>query len=141
VKATHPLTMHRIAIITAALQAGPLCAHDLAPKVFLCFEQTRRYLQFMHGQGLVRIAKWPVRRTPRATCVAAYAFGGGIDAKKPEPLTGKQRQARAKAKLRGDGLRYEVHKARCRARKLKPIRDPLVAAMFGAPAVEVRDGR
>ncbi|KQQ40444.1 hypothetical protein ASF61_06735 [Duganella sp. Leaf126] len=131
-KADHPLTARRIAAITAALQAGPLCAHDLAPKVFLCFEQARRYLQFMQAQGLAHIAKWPLRCTPRATRVAAYALGGGADAKKPARRTGQQRQARAKAKLRADAERYEFHLAKCRARKRKAARDPLVAAMFGS---------
>jgi hypothetical protein len=73
--ANNTLTKYRMEQITAALEAGPLCAHDLAPKVFICFEQARRYLQFMHGLGLTHIAKWPLRRTPRATRVAAYALG------------------------------------------------------------------
>ena len=130
-KADHPLTTHRIAAISAALQDGPLSAHDLAPKVFLCFEQARRYLRFMHAQGLVHIAKWPLRCTPRATRVAAYAMGAGADARKPKRRTGQQRQARAKAKLRADAERFEFHLAKCKARKHKTARDPLVAAMFG----------
>lgn len=130
-KSDHPLTAHRIAAITAALQDRPMCAHDLAPKVFLCFEQARRYLRFMHAQGLLHIAKWPLRCTPRATRVAAYALGAGVDAKKPKRRTGQQRQARAKAKLRADPERFEFHLAKCRARKRKPARDPLVTAMFG----------
>ena len=130
-KADHPLTAHRIATISAALRTGPLCAHDLAPKVFICFEQASRYLKFMHSLDLVHIAKWPLRCTPRATRVAAYAMGAGTDAKKPKRRTGQQRQARAKAKLRADAERFEFHLAKCRARKRKPARDPLVTAMFG----------
>jgi hypothetical protein len=135
------MTAHRIAAISAALQDGPLCAHDLAPKVFLSFEQARRYLRFMKEQGLAHIAKWPLRRTPRATRVAAYALGSGEDAKKPARLNGQKRQARCKAKLRADAERFEFHKAKRRALKRKPARDPLVAAMYGAaPAQEARHG-
>lgn len=140
-KADHPLTAYRIAAITAVLQDGPLCAHDLAPKVFLCFEQTRRYLQFMHDLGLTHIAKWPMRRTPRATRVSAYALGAGVDAKMPARLTGAQKQARSLNKARQDGDRYALIRAKDRARKRKPARDSLVAAMFGAaPKKEVTHG-
>ena len=139
-KADHPLTAHRIAAITAVLQDGPLCAHDVAPKIFLCYGHTWRVLKFMHTLGLVHIAKWPLRCTPRATRVAAYAVGAGVDAKKPKRRTGQQRQARAKAKLRADAERFEFHLAKCRARKRKPARDPLVAAMFGIVVTEVAHG-
>lgn len=132
--AANSLTKYRMEQIAAALQAGPMCAHDLAPKVFLCFEQARRYLQFMHGQGQVHIAKWTLRRTPRATRVAAYAAGPGQDAPRPEALTNAQRQRRSIHSARQDGNRYALIRAKDRARKLKPTRDPLITAMFGAPA-------
>ena len=134
------LTKYRMEQIAAALAAGPLCAHDLAPRVLLCFEQARRYLQFMRGQGLVHISKWPLRRTPRATRVAAYALGTGKDAPRPEPLTQAQRQKRSTHKARQDGNRYALIRAKDRARKRKPVRDPLVAAMFGAPATRTTEG-
>lgn len=138
--ADHPLTKYRMDAIAAALQAGPLCAHALAPKVFLCFEQARRYLQFMHSQGLVHVAKWPLRRTPRATRVAAYAIGAGKDVPQPKPRTQSQRQARYKSKLRADPERLDVQMAKNRAAKRKPRRDPLITAMFGAPARATTEG-
>lgn len=132
--ADHTLTKYRMGLIAAALADGPLSAHDLAPRVFLCFEQARRYLQFMHGQDLVHVARWPLRRTPRATRVAAYALGPGRDVPKPAALTGPQKQARSRHKARQDGDRYALIRAKDRARKRKPVRDPLITAMFGAPA-------
>ena len=131
---SNSLTTYRVGLIEAALADVPLCAHDLAPKVFLCFEQARRYLQFMHGEGLVHVAKWPLRRTPRATRVAAFALGPGKDAPQPLPLTRAQRQKRSTHKARQDGDRYALIRAKDRARKRKPRRDPLITAMFGAPA-------
>lgn len=138
--ADNSLTKYRLEQIAAALQAGPLCAHDLAPKAFLCFEQTRRYLQFMHGEGLVHIEKWPIRRTPRETRVAAYELGPGKDAPKPKRLTPQKRQARYKARIRADGDRLDVFLSKNRAAKRKPRRDPLITAMFGAPAARTTEG-
>lgn len=141
-KTDHPLTAYRIAAITAALQAGPLCAHDLAPKVFLCYGHLLRVLKHMHQQGMVHVVKWPLRCTARSTRVAAYAAGAGKDAKRPAALTGPQKQARSMHKARQDGDRYALIRAKDRARKRKLKRDPLVAAMFGAPVQgEVRHGR
>jgi hypothetical protein len=135
-KVDHTLTAYRFGLVIAALQAGPLSAHDLAPKIFLCYGHAWRVLKLMHQQGLVHIAKWPLRRTNRCTRVAAYAAGPGKDAKKPAALTGPQKQARCRHKARQDGDRYALIRAKDRARKRKPARDPLVAAMFGALAAQ-----
>lgn len=140
-KADHTLTAYRIGLTIAALQAGPLSAHDLAPKIYLCYGHAWRVLRLMHQQGLVHIAKWPLRRTPRCTRVAAYAAGPGKDAKKPPALTGPQKQARSINKARQNGDRYALIRAKDRARKRKLVRDPMVAAMFGAaPTREVTHG-
>jgi len=141
-KSDNPLTAHRIRLIMSALAACPLCAHDLAPKVFLCYAQAWRYLKELHDLGQVHIAKWALRRTEsRVYHVACYAAGPGRDAKQPPRLTSAQRQARSRAKIRADDDRYDLFKAKNRASKRKPARDPLVAAMFGAPAQqEARDG-
>jgi hypothetical protein len=121
-------------LVAAALADGPLCAHDLAPKVFLCYGHAWRLVKGMHELGMVHIAKWPLRRMPRATRVAAYALGAGKDAPKPKRLTQAQRQTRYKSKLRADADRLDIQLSKDRARKLKPTRDPLVAAMYGSAA-------
>ena len=129
---THPMTMRRTAAITAALRDQALTIRDLAPLVFLSVEQTRRYLVQMHLDGTVRIARWAVQATGRETRLPAYRAGAGRDAPRPAVLTSAQRQVKHMARVRRDEDRYEMHKARNRARKLKTSRDPLVAALFGA---------
>jgi hypothetical protein len=139
-KSDNTLTAYRMELVAAALAGGPLCVHDLAPNIFLCYGQAWRLIKDMHEQGMVHIAKWPLRRTPRATRVAAYAFGAGKDAPKPKRLTSAQRQARYKSKLRADPERLDIHLSKGRARKRKPTRDPLIAAMYGAPTVRATEG-
>lgn len=133
---THPMTMRRTAAITAALRDQALTIRDLAPLVFLSVEQTRRYLVQMHLDGTVRIARWAVQATGRETRLPAYRAGAGRDAPRPAVLTSTQRQIKHMARVRRDEDRYELHKARNRARKLKTSRDPLVAALFGAARVQ-----
>lgn len=133
---THPMTMRRTAAIAAALRDQVLTTRDLAPLVFLSVEQTRRYLVQMHIDGAVRIARWTVQATGRETRLPAYRAGSGRDAPRPAALTSTQRQIKHMARVRRDEDRYELHKARNRARKLKIVRDPLVTALFGAARVQ-----
>lgn len=138
-KIDHPMSARRVAAITAVLASQSLTARELAPRVFLSVEQTRRYLVQMHIDGVVRIARWAVQATGRETRLPAYRAGAGRDAPRPAVLTSTQRQIKHMARVRRDEDRYELHKARNRARKLKKVRDPLVAALFGAArAQEVR---
>lgn len=131
-KIDHPMSARRVAAITAVLASQALTARDLAPLVFLSIEQTRRYLVQMHLDGNVRIARWAVQTTGRETRLPAYRAGAGRDAPRPAVLTSAQRQIKHMARVRRDEDRYDLHKARNRARKLKKARDPLVAALFGA---------
>ena len=131
-KIDHPMSARRVAAITAVLASQALTARELAPRVFLSAEQTRRYLVQMHHDGAVRIARWAVQATGRETRLPAYRAGDGRDAPRPAVLTSAQRQIKHMARVRRDEDRYELHKARNRARKLKSVRDPLVAALFGA---------
>ncbi len=131
-KIDHPMSARRVAAITAVLVSQALTARELAPLVFLSVEQTRRYLVQMHLDGTVRIARWAVQATGRETRLPAYRAGPGHDAPRPAVLTSAQRQIKHMARVRRDEDRYELHKARNRARKLKTARDPLVAALFGA---------
>ena len=135
-KIDHPMSARRVAAITAALASQALTARDLAPLVFLSIEQTRRYLVQMHLDGDVRIARWAVQTTGRETRLPAYRAGAGRDAPRPAVLTSAQRQINHMARVRRDEDRHELHKARNRARKLKKVRDPLVAALFGAPRAQ-----
>ena len=124
-KIDHPMSVRRVAAITAVLASQALTARDLAPLVFLSIEQP-------HRAGTVRIARWAVQAIGRETRLPAYKAGAGRDAPRPAVLTSAQRQIKHMARVRRDEDRYELHKARNRARKLKKVRDPLVSALFGA---------
>lgn len=138
-KTEHPMTVRRTAAITAVLRDQALTIRDLAARVFLEYEQTRRYVAHLHAHGTVHIARWTVQATGRETRLPVYKLGAGRDAPRPARLTGTQRQANHILRIRDDADLYDRHKARSRARKLKPGRDPLVAALFGA--ARVREAR
>ncbi|MGK5049503.1 hypothetical protein ACQ4WP_26945 [Janthinobacterium sp. GB4P2] len=133
---THPMTVRRTAAITAALRDQALTIRDLAARVFLEYEQTRRYVAHLHADGTVHIARWTVQTAGRETRLAVYKLGAGRDAPRPARLTGTQRQANHILRIRDDADLYDRHKARSRARKLKPARDPMVSALFGAARVQ-----
>lgn len=134
----HPMSERRVAAIITVLCDQALTVRDLAVQVFLSPEQARRYVVQLHASGVLRIARWATQSSGRATRLPVYAYkdGAGRDAKRPAQLSGAQRQARHIARVRSDADRYDTHKARNRARKLKPARDPLVAAMFGAAGAQ-----
>jgi len=135
VKADHPLTERRITAITAALLNGPLSVRSLAPRVYLCHEQVTRYLRLLHAAKQISIASWRREEASNGRYVPLYRVGGGKDKSKPRNLTSAQKQRRSIARARQDGDRYDLIRAKDRARKRKPIRDPLVAAVFGARTV------
>lgn len=96
----------------------------------------------LHAAGEIHISRWlPHPRGGRA--MAVYALGSRPDAVcKLKTLTKRQIRLRYEAKAKADG-RYDVVRARMRNRywtkKAATQGDPLVAAMFGAPAArEVR---
>lgn len=127
----NPLTAYRITQITEALYGRTLTADDIAPIIGVCRAHASRYLAALHAAGAVYVAAWPTRQCGRATRIPAYRLGKRKDAVRPPKLTGKERQAAFKARVRADADRYEHHKAVNRARKRPVMRDPLVAAMFG----------
>lgn len=138
-KPEHPLTVRRIKAISDVLRKEALTLSEVSARVHLSLEYTRRYLRHLHGAGVVRIAAWREARTTRITRVPAYRVGKAADAPKPAKLTPAQRTAGYRARVRSDAERLDVYLAKARAQKRKPARDPLVAAMFGAPAA--REGR
>lgn len=138
-KLDHPMSARRVAAITEVLRGQALTVRDLAAKVFLCHEQVRRYVVELHAAGAVRIVRWSVQKEGRETRIPVFRLGAGPDAPRPQRLTGAQRQAAQMARIRANTERYDLHKARNRARKMKVARDPLVGALFGAVGVrEVR---
>jgi len=76
--------------------------------------------------GTVHIQEW--RRSGRIL-VAVYRYGIGTDAVRPPPLTPMERLRRHRARETLDDKAFRL--ARERGKRLKPRRDPLVAALFG----------
>lgn len=137
----NPLTSYRINQIFEALHGRALTVDEIAPIIGVCRTQASRYLAALHDAGAVYVAAWPTRQSGRATRIAAYRLGKCKDAARPPKLSGQQRQAAFKARLRADVDLYERHKAVSRNRKRPVMRDPLVAAMFGpGAAAEVQHG-
>lgn len=133
-KPDHPLTERRIAAIMEALRGPALTLPEVAERVHLCLEYTRRYLRHLHAVRIVYIAAWREARTTRITRIPAYRVGAMKEAPKPAKLTSAQRTAGYRARVRSDAERLDLYLAKARAQRRKPVRDPLVAAMFGAPA-------
>lgn len=128
------LTAYRINLIVEALHGRALTTDEIAPMINLCRDQTVRYMQLLHKSGAVYISAWPARTVGRATRLPAYRLGSRSDAPKPARMSGAERQAAYKARIFADVDRHERFKAVNVARRRKPVRDPLVAAMFGATA-------
>jgi|GEM_PF-4958780 len=114
---THPLAARRIAMILAALEAGPLTVHALSVKVSLHYDRTREYVFDLAAQHLVHIKAWKPLPTGRQHPVAVYVLGAGKDAKKPKRMTGAQRQAAMRKRIFADQERRELYLARGRAMK------------------------
>lgn len=128
------LTAYRVTQIIEALHGRALTVEQLASAIGLCRTQAGRYAQELHAAGTIHIAKWTIQVSGRATRLPVYAAGAGRDKPRPAVLTPAQRQAAYKARLRRDVDRAQLARAKDRARKRKPVRDPLVVAMFGAGA-------
>jgi hypothetical protein len=58
-----------------------------------------------------------------------FSAGIGVDAPKPPRTTDKERQQRKRASETQEDK--EFRQARERAKKIKPRRDPMIAAFFG----------
>lgn len=139
-KPSHPLTERRIAVIKDVLRDRALTLPEVAGRIHLHLECTRRYLRHLHEAHVIYVAGWREARTTRLTRIPAYRIGAKKDTAKPAKLTAAQRTAGYRARVRSDADRLDLYLAKARAQKRKPARDPMVAALFGAaPAREVRN--
>jgi hypothetical protein len=119
----------RMTIIRKAVARKAMTIAEIA-EYHLSYRQTRRYVSHLHHAGLLHIVDWPLRGDARQTPTAAYRGGAGIDAMH-KPMTNAERQAAHIARVRADMDAYDRYRARDRARKSKPVVDPLLAALFG----------
>ena len=84
------------------------------------------YIEGARRDGIkIRISAWEPNSPGSPSPV--YKLGARADAKKPERMSQAERQRRRREK---EGVAHAEAMAK-RAKRLKPRRDPLVAALFG----------
>jgi hypothetical protein len=81
----------------------------------------------MRRKGLIYRSGW--RRQPDGIA-ALFRAGIGVDAPKPPTATGAERVRRMRAKETQEDK--EFRQAREKAKSIKPRRDPMIAAFYGA---------
>lgn len=128
---TNTLTIHRLQVIKDALGREPLTLPQVAVRVHLSLEATRKYLRYMHKERMIRIAAWPEVDTARLMRVPAYILGRAPDEARPRRLTPAECTEAWRNRIRSDPERLDLYKAKQRAQSRKPARDELVAAFFG----------
>jgi hypothetical protein len=108
------------------LQRTGCTAPELAAKVYCTERSAQQMIKRLQLAGTVHIQEW---RRSGNVLVAVYRYGIGTDAVKPPPLTPMERLRRHRARETLDNKAFRL--ARERGHRLKPRRDPLVAALFG----------
>jgi transcription initiation factor IIE alpha subunit len=116
----------RLPKVIDALQMKGMTAPELALKVFCTERSAQQMINKLREAGNVHIQTW---RKSKNVWVAVYRYGIGSDAAKPKPLTAYERIVRHREKESLDDKAFRL--ARERGKRLKPRRDPLVAALFG----------
>ena len=116
----------RLPKVISILQRTGCTAPELAAKVYCTERSAQQMIKRLQLDGTVHIQEW--RRTGNVL-VAVYRYGIGTDAVKPPPLTPMERLRRYRARETLDDKAFRL--ARERGKRLKPRRDPLVAALFG----------
>jgi hypothetical protein len=82
----------------------------------------------LREQKKVYIVSWT--RTPEGKKdhpLAVYRWGNGKDKRRPREKSSAQRQRETRARMVEDDLAHEAHKARRRAKRIKPYRDWMAA--------------
>lgn len=115
--------------ILAHLKAhGAMPARDIAAALGFTPTWTQQVIaDSLHGSGAY-VSSWISE--PRCR-LAVYAAGFKKDKERPAPLTNAECSRRRRAKVYKDPDRYLKELAKWRASRIKPVRDPMVAALFG----------
>jgi len=116
----------RLPRVIDILQRTGCTVPELAAKVYCTERSAQQMIKRLRLAGTVHIQEWA--RSGRIL-VAVYRYGIGTDAVRPPPLTPMERLRRFRARETLDDKAFRL--ARERGKRLKPRRDPLVAALFG----------
>lgn len=128
-----PETVAACRTIQSLLTARPdLSAKEVAAMAGVNAATMRRHIDMLHNVGLVHIGRWT---RVKHVYEMLWRLGPGIDAPKPAPMTVAQRNAKRALLVKIDPDAAEsqriAHRRYHVRTKLKPKRDPLVAALFG----------
>ena len=116
----------RLPRVIDILQRTGCTAPELAAKVYCTERSAQQMIKRLRLAGTIHIQEWA--RSGRIL-VAVYRYGIGTDAARPLPLTPMERLRRFRQRETLDDKAFRL--ARERGHRLKPRRDPLVAALFG----------
>ena len=89
-RAEHP---NRERIAKELRKGAPLTKFDLELRCFLALRNVNAYLKIMHEAGDIHIHSYR-RDTPHGSPTTVWAWGAGVDAKKPRPLTKREASRR-----------------------------------------------
>lgn len=101
---------------------------EVAALLFMTERNVSQYVEYLRGIQRLHVGSW--RRRTSWGPVRKYRWGPGKDAPRPEPYTKAElskRHRKANPERAVDKL-MQTRKSR-----LKPQRDPLTSALFGAP--------
>lgn len=109
------------------LQRKEMSTSELCVLVHCTQRSAQELLARLKRKGLVYRSGW--RRQPDGIA-ALFKAGIGVDAPKPPSKTNKERQQRKRARETQEDKEFRL--AREKAKSIKPKRDPLTAAFYGA---------
>jgi hypothetical protein len=109
------------------LQRKDMSTSELCVLVHCTQRSAQELLAKMRRKGLVYRSGW--RRQPDGIA-AVFRAGIGVDAPKPPRASDQDRKRKSRAKETQEDR--DFRKARELAKKIKPWRDPLTTAFFGA---------
>ena len=109
------------------LQRKEMSTSELCVLVHCTQRSAQEILSRLKRKGLVYRSGW---RRQKDGIAALFKAGIGVDAPKPPRTTDKERQQRKRARETQEDKEFRL--AREKAKSIKPRRDPLTAAFYGA---------
>ena len=109
------------------LRRKEMSTSELCVLVHCTQRSAQELLANMRRKGLVHRSGW---RRQKDGIAALFKAGKGVDAPKPPRTTSLERVRKMRAKESQE--EKEFRQARERAKSIKPRRDPMIAAFYGA---------
>jgi hypothetical protein len=109
------------------LQRKDMSTSELCVLVHCTQRSTQELLAKMRRKGLIYRSGW--RRQPDGIA-AVFRAGIGVDAPKPPRASDVERKKKSRAKETQEDK--EFRQAREKAKSIKPRRDPMIEAFYGA---------